>query len=312
LRRYLLLSNLPKKEKECVMKTIWRKSLVFLLGGSVFFQGGSGKITEVRAALLDAVPMHRGAGSPKERALSDAVERLQQQVEVLLKRSTTARIRRASALLLRVQALAPQRWEGLVAASRACLLMGFLPSESAKKAVWGRKGLRYAERLMRRWPKRAEGFVWAAVHTGLVAQGINPFAAFVQGLPAKMEKYALQAYRLQPTVYRGAASRLLGRYYFALPWPARNLQKSHKHLRLAYQLDPSDANGTFFLAETLTALGQRDAARPLFRRCAQTPSTHPLRHANQTPARDAILTCQRLIRHPHVVLPNKLIENPRG
>jgi cyclopropane fatty-acyl-phospholipid synthase-like methyltransferase len=187
--------------------------------------------------------------------------------------------------------------ERLEAESRASMMAGI--EEPKKMERWARRGLRYAEEMMRRWPLRAEGYSWAAIHTGHLAQAIHPFAAFTQGLPGKMERYAKRAHQLSPMLYRGAAARLLGRYYYALPWPARNLHRSLRYLRYAYQLDRKDANGRFFLAQTLEALGKRREARELYRGCAASALRHPFQHLAQTPAVESIRACRRWMKqHP--------------
>ncbi len=198
--------------------------------------------------------------------------------------------------LLRAHRLAPQRRETLVEACRAYMLLGLLSEKKVLKAKWSQRGRVLAKTLMKRWPKRAEGYNWTAVHIGMYANTTNPLAALFQGVPGKIEAFGKKAVKLNSNLYKGGAHRLLGRYYYKMPWPKKDLKRSLRHLQTSYRLDRSNAFSLLFLAETLLGLKQKSKARRLLQRCSRMPLTTPLTHSGRAPQRSAVLRCRKALR----------------
>ncbi|MCK6513374.1 hypothetical protein L6R29_25885 [Myxococcota bacterium] len=196
-------------------------------------------------------------------------------------------------LLLRSQKLAPSEFKTLVAASRASMLRGFASSKPEEMVRWGKRGWAYGREIVRRWPERAEGYYWSAIHLGLISKGSAPTTVLFNGYHTQMEKMAQIGIQKSPDSYLGIGQRILGRYYFRLPWPMRDVNKSLRYLRVAYRLAPNDALAVFYYAETLWELGQKDTAKALYRRCAKIPSNRPLAHPVQLPMRDAVQRCRK-------------------
>lgn len=214
-----------------------------------------------------------------------------------LARQSSARKRVQGAnLMLRSYQMAPGKFRTLVAASRACMLRGFETKSSGRMRYWGERGWKLSKELIRRWPKRAQGYAWAAIHVGLIAKGSSHASVFFRGLHIQLEKMAKAAVKRNSLVYDGLGHRVLGRYYYRLPWPMRNLNKSLKHLRLAYILSPHDANGLLFYAETLWAKGKKRKARKIYRACGKLKLKHRLRNFVQVSGRDSILKCRIWLR----------------
>lgn len=188
-------------------------------------------------------------------------------------------------LLLRANRLAPDHFETLVAATRAFFVKSNLTSDKKKMASFAQQGWAKAEILIRRWPQRAEGYYWACVNIGKYAQGSGVWVAMTKGLAKKIEEMALAALKRDPSLYKGASQRALGRYFYMLPWPMRNLDRSLAYLEDAYRQDPSDLNGILFLADTLRALGRKDRAQRLYRTCAFKKDEHSVLQSTNTDCR---------------------------
>lgn len=176
--------------------------------------------------------------------------------------------RKAATLLFKAHQLAPGRFQTLEGASHACNIMARLSKKKSAISKWGKRGAAYATKMIKRWPSRAEGYFWASVNFGQYARGGGVWVAITKGLAGKIEKMALASYKRNPRLYKGAAQRVLGRYYFRVPWPMRNLNKSLRFLEQAYRMEPKLAFNQYFLAETLWAKGKKSRAVRLYRSCA--------------------------------------------
>lgn len=207
----------------------------------------------------------------------------------LLKHKKKIRRVRGAYMLLKAYDSTPLRFKTLIA---ACKATNRLAADSADKQDikrWGQKGWDLAKILIRRWPQRAEGYFWTAINLGQYARGGGVWVAMTQGLAGKIEKNAKESLKRDRKLYRGGAQRILGRFYYSVPWPLRKLKKSESYLREAMRLAPKDAGGIMFLGDTLWALGQKAEARKLYQRCASLlePDLEP----NTAPRR-----CQKKLR----------------
>ncbi len=189
---------------------------------------------------------------------------------------TSKRLQREGVQLLRAaHKQAPQRLETIAGLCRSYFVRYWWSDDAARQGKLARKGLRWARRLARRWPQKAEGHYWVSVMTGLVARVATIAEALEQGMAEKIERSALRAMKRDPTLYGGGPPRLLGRYYFEVPWPLRRVEKSRRLLEHAYRINPADATGQLYLGEVLAEVGESDRARTLFASCASAKAADP-------------------------------------
>jgi hypothetical protein len=196
-------------------------------------------------------------------------------------------------LLFRSQKLAPAEFKTLVAACRASMLRGFASRRGDEMVRWGKEGWGYAREIVKRWPERAEGYAWSAILLGLISKGSAPATVLFNGYHTQMEKMAQMAIQRDARTYQGIAQRILGRYYYRLPWPMRDIKKSHRYLRASYRLNPHDAIGMFYYADTLWEIGQKATAKRIYERCAKHPLNHPLTNPVQLPAWEVVQRCRK-------------------
>jgi tetratricopeptide (TPR) repeat protein len=171
-------------------------------------------------------------------------------------------------MLWRAYLLRPTEFDSLIAGSKSSEIKASHASKKSDIAKWGKQGWDLAQEIIKRWPERAEGYFWASINIGQYARGGGVWTAIRHGLAGKIEQMALESIKRNPKLYAGAAQRILGRYYYKLPWPMRKLPKSLKYLTEAYQQYPQNVTGMQFLAETLWDSGQKTQAIEMFRRCA--------------------------------------------
>ncbi|TNE49682.1 MAG: hypothetical protein EP343_10905 [Deltaproteobacteria bacterium] len=191
-------------------------------------------------------------------------------------------LRRAE-LLWKAYLMNPKAFRSLEVGSMACNIRARHAKNSTRIKMWAKSGIVLAKTMMKRWPKRAEGYFWSSIHWGQYARGGGVWVAMTKGIAGKVVKYAKTSLKLNRKVYRGGAQRILGRYYFRVPWPWKRKKKSLKYLQEAHRIAPKDAGGMLFLGETLYSMGQKKKAKAFFRKCS-TQWTPGLR-ANAAPSR---------------------------
>lgn len=164
---------------------------------------------------------------------------------------------------------APNHLETMEGASHAWFIRAYWTRDSKKAAKYARRGLKLARGLIKTYPDRAEGHYWAAANAGLVARAAGVATAIKEGLAQQIESYAVAALKRNPTLYKGAVPRLLGRYYQELPWPLANPEKARKLLEEAHKQDPKHISTLLWLAEALIKAGEDKRATVLLHRCAK-------------------------------------------
>jgi tetratricopeptide (TPR) repeat protein len=130
----------------------------------------------------------------------------------------------------------------------------------AKKAMAG-KAIEAADRARRMRPDRVEGHYFYAISVGESSPTIGIMQAVTDGIAGKFETAATRAYEIDRDYYHGAPPTVLGRYYFMLPWPKRDLELSRRYLEEAVARHPNALIARDYLAETYYELDQREKAR---------------------------------------------------
>jgi len=144
------------------------------------------------------------------------------------------------------------------------------PSRVGRKAL-AVKAMEWADRARGQRPDRVEGHYFMAISVGEYAATIGAMQAIVDGVAGKVESTALRANEIDPDYAVGAPGVILGRYYFMLPWPKRDLARSRHYLENVVNRHPGKLIARQFLAETYYALGDRDRAHAQLLLVLSTP-----------------------------------------
>jgi tetratricopeptide (TPR) repeat protein len=134
------------------------------------------------------------------------------------------------------------------------------PSRVSKKAL-AAKAIEWAERARIEQPDRVEGHYFYAVALGEYASTIGIMQAVVDGVAGKVETAAKRAYAIDRDFSHGAPGTVLGRFYFLLPWPKRDLDKSRAYLEEVVARHPRALLARDYLADTYYEVGERAKAR---------------------------------------------------
>jgi hypothetical protein len=119
----------------------------------------------------------------------------------------------------------------------------------------------YAEAAVKLDPERVEGHCYYALTTGDYGGTLTLVGAARERIGAIFEGEMKRAYDIDRDFDNGSPMLALGRYYFKLPWPLRDLSKSHRYLEELKQRHPDVLLGRLYLAETDHALSDDAAAQ---------------------------------------------------
>jgi hypothetical protein len=129
-----------------------------------------------------------------------------------------------------------------------------------KKALAG-KAADWAGRARAHRPDRVEGHYFYAVSLGVYADCIGAVQAVMEGIAGRFETAAMHAYQIDRDFEHGAPLIVLGRYYYMLPWPKRDLERSRRYLEAAAARHPRALIARVYLAETYYELDEPAKAR---------------------------------------------------
>jgi len=176
-------------------------------------------------------------------------------------RGDAAALDRAVASGTAAFAASPSSYEIAWRLARLCWRQGDLGRDTAQRRERYDTARRYAETASTLDPSRVEGHCYLALTTGDYGGTINPIAAAVDRVAATFEREMRRAHALDRDFDHGSPMLALGRYYFALPWPMRDLRRSRQYLEELKQRHPGVLLGRLYLADTAHALGDDAAAR---------------------------------------------------
>lgn len=128
-----------------------------------------------------------------------------------------------------------------------------------KLAELGKKCVEHAEKAAKLKPDRVEGHYYTAVCWGTYSHGVSIPKALTQGVEGKFKSAAGKAEKIDPDYDDGAVLNAWGRFYFELPWPKRDLEKSQKFLERAMASAPCNLRTRWYLGETILKRGAKDA-----------------------------------------------------
>lgn len=199
-----------------------------------------------------------GSARADDSGVEDLVARMDR---MWLERDRPGAIQDMVTLGMVAQAIDPQSYEVQWRISRAAFWIARTQSNRVLKGAMAMRARELADRAVALEPSRAEGHYFLAVALGEYATTSGIVRAVREGLAGRIEDAALKSYELDRDFDGGAPMAVLGRFFFMLPWPKRDLERSRKFLEELRQRHPDSLTGRYYLAETYHALGQDDAAR---------------------------------------------------
>jgi hypothetical protein len=160
-----------------------------------------------------------------------------------------------------VLAMDEQSYEAQWRIARAYFWIAYThPNRLMKKAL-ATKAVEWADRARQNQPNRVEGHYLYGIAVGQYATTVGVMTAVSEGVAKKLESAEERAYQIDRDYERGAPGTTLGRYYYSLPWPLRDLKLSRRYLEEVVQRHPDSLVARLYLAETYNELDEDELAR---------------------------------------------------
>jgi hypothetical protein len=230
-----------------------------------------GRLTILRvlamAALVVALPAHVSALGDQ----GDAVAGLDELYE---RRGEPGKLDELIAAASRLVAAEPADYDAVWRLARAWSWRGYTGAGAAR-APAAEQAMALGRRAVELAPHRVEGHFAYAIAVGVYADAVGVGQALVRRLGFDFERAMRRAYELDRHFDGGSPMVALGRYYYELPWPLRDLEQSRRLLEEATQSHPGSLRGHLYLAETYHALDRDADARREIAAVLSTPSTDP-------------------------------------
>lgn len=213
-------------------------------------------VTSLFLALL-AIPSLAAAGSPPEAAPGAAEAKLAEGDKIRLLEWDEGKALDALPLYEEARKLGADEFEVEWRIASAYFWAGEHTRDDKKLAAWGTKGVEHASKAAKLKPDRVEGHYYTAVCWGTYSHGVSILSALRQGVEKKFTTAIMKAKEIDATFEDGAPLNALGRFYFELPWPKRDLEKSEKYLRKNLDAVPCNLRTHVYYAETVLAKGDK-------------------------------------------------------
>ena len=152
--------------------------------------------------------------------------------------------------LKKAEALAPSDYDVLWRTARWYYWMADAPDiADEEKARLGKTAWDYGDRATASNPNRVEGWFYASTGVGMYSIGISIIKALLDGMEGKYLDRLKKAESIDPSYYGYGAEVAWGRYWYELPWPKYDAEKSEAALRKALKQYPKNLRAKVFLAE---------------------------------------------------------------
>ena len=125
----------------------------------------------------------------------------------------------------------------------------------------GLEGMHYAKKAVALNPQGVEGHYYYTLTLAQYSIGINIIKALAKGLGPQYEKHIKKALAIDRNYDNAGPLRAIGRYWYQVPWPKRDLEKSIHYLKEAVASAPTSIRGHVYLAESFLKAGEKELAR---------------------------------------------------
>lgn len=198
----------------------------------------------------------------------------------LIKEGTLESRKKALDLCLEAVKMAPENYRANWMAARACREYANTVKRSERQGweevckEYGKKGMNYAEKATQINPDGVEGFYWYGTSVGIYSDGTGIMTALKEGLKNKTQENFETAYKIDKMYSKGGPIIALGRFWYVLPWPLNDKDKSMEYFRefqkTKFYHDPETVEFNVYFSELL--MGSRrtkDEARALLQDVAK-------------------------------------------
>jgi hypothetical protein len=153
-------------------------------------------------------------------------------------------------LLRKAEKLAPSDYEFLWRMARYYYWQADDPSiTSEEKARLGKLTWEWSDKANQANPARVEGWFYGSAGVGMYSLGISIVKALFDGMESKYLDRLKRAQAADPSYYGYGGDVSWGRYYYEVPWPKYDGEKSELSFRKALRGSPKNLRAKVYLAE---------------------------------------------------------------
>jgi hypothetical protein len=145
--------------------------------------------------------------------------------------------------------------------ARACVFLGEQQENRTLKKALAVKGMEWGRKAMEKEPNRVEGHYYYGSTVGQYGATIGMLTAVTAGVAGKFESSMTRSIEIDNDYDEGGARIALGRFYYVLPWPKKDLQRSRRYLEESRKRHPQRLLTRLYLADTYYELGKKTQAR---------------------------------------------------
>jgi hypothetical protein len=186
----------------------------------------------------------------------DAVARVD---ELYAKRDEPKAVEDADKLLTDALKVKPDDYGLLWRAARLHVWGANTAANDSRKKQEAKLAWDFGDRARKADPAKAEGHYWAAAGVGLFGEAHGIMKAISEGVAGKFCERVDKAIEIDPTIAHGGPWLARARYYYAVPWPMRDLKKSNELLGKVVEKYPNSLRAKLYLADN--ALKDADAKK---------------------------------------------------
>lgn len=144
----------------------------------------------------------------------------------------------------------PDDFEILWRASRVKWWVADGATDSKLKKQVAREGWTLAERGVKAKADGMQAHYYIALNIGAYSQAVGILKALGEGLEGKFNDELEKARKADASYDRYGPVNAKGRYYWELPWPKRDLEKSRSEIKSVLEKHPEHLRAWLYLAET--------------------------------------------------------------
>jgi hypothetical protein len=138
---------------------------------------------------------------------------------------------------------------------------GLTTEQQKLKKQLGKEGWNFGDRALKAKPGAFEGHYFKALSIGAYSQAVGILTALSEGLEGQFVENLDLAIKTNESYGNAGPLRAKGRYFWELPWPKRDLEKSAELLQKAIKVSPEAHRSYVYLAETLLKDGKAKDAK---------------------------------------------------
>jgi len=154
------------------------------------------------------------------------------------------------ALLEKARKVAPEDYEVLWRLARHYYWLADDPSISnEEKARLGKLTWDWSDKANQANPARVEGWFYGSAGVGMYSLGISIVRALLDGMESKYLDRLKKSQAADPSYYGYGGDVSWGRYYYEVPWPKYDGEKSELAFRKALRQAPYNLRAKVYLAE---------------------------------------------------------------